>query len=107
MSQTPPPGKNKAIITYITFVGMLIAMSMNSHEKHPFATAHIKNMFGITLLWISAKVFIAYINLLIGEVLFWASIVLLIYSFFLAITNKKPELPYLTKWFDTWFTFLD
>ena len=39
-----PPGKNKAIIAYITFIGMLIAISMNRDEKHEFATWHIKNM---------------------------------------------------------------
>ncbi len=107
MSQTPLPGRNKAIICYITFVGLLIAMSMNSNEKHPFATAHIKNMFGITLLWISAKVFIAYINLILGELFFWTAIVLLIYSLYRAIKNEKPNLPYLTEWFEKWFTFLD
>lgn len=107
MSKIAPPGKNKAIITYITFVGMLIAMSMNSNEKHPFATVHIKNMFGLTLLWISAKVFIAYINLIIGEIFFWTAIILLVYSLIRAITNKKPELPYVSDWFNKWFTFLD
>lgn len=107
MSLTPPAGRNKAIICYITFVGLLIAMSMNSSEKDPFATAHIKNMFGITLLWIIAKVSIAYINLLIGEFFFWTAIGLLIYSLYRAITNKKPELPYFTEWFNKWFTFLD
>jgi hypothetical protein len=107
MSLIPPPGRNKAIICYITFVGLLIAMSMNSNEKHPFATAHIKNMFGITLLWIVSKVFVEYINLILGELFFWTSIGLLIYSLISAVKNKKPDLPYLTAWFEKWFTFLD
>lgn len=107
MSEISPPGKNKAIITYITFVGLLIAMSMNSNEKHPFATAHIKNMFGIVLLWICAIAFDKYINLLLGQLFYWTSIVLLIYSMFRAMTNKKPGIPYLSDWFDKWFTFLD
>ena len=107
MSELSPPGRNKAIICYITFVGLLIAMSMNSNEKHPFATAHIKNMFGIVLFWICAIVFDKYINLILGQLFFWTSIGLLIYSLIRAITNKKPDLPYLTEWFEKWFTFLD
>ncbi|EDM44073.1 hypothetical protein SCB49_10797 [unidentified eubacterium SCB49] len=107
MSKEAPPGKQKAVICYITFVGLLIAMSMNSNEKHPFATIHIKNMFGITLLWISAKVFVAYINLILGEFLFWTAVVLLVYSLVRAIQDKKPNIPFLSEKFDEWFTFLD
>ena len=107
MSQEAIPGKNKAIICYITFVGLLIAMSMNSNEKHPFATAHIKNMFGIVLLWIIAIVFDKYINLILGQLFYWTSVIVLIYSLIRAITNKKPEIPFFSDWFDKWFTFLD
>ena len=46
-----PPGKSKAIIAYITIVGLLIAISMNKDEPHEFASYHIKNMFGITLMF--------------------------------------------------------
>ena len=45
-----PSGKTKAIIAYLTFVGLLIAYFMNKDDRHEFATWHIKNMFGLVIL---------------------------------------------------------
>jgi len=99
-----PSGKTKAIIAYITFVGLLIAYFMNKDNPHEFSTWHIKNMFGLVLiLFIS----VALKEYSIGFYIYWVSFVLWIISLILALSNKKRGIPYLSEKFQTWFTFLD
>lgn len=105
--QTPPPGKNKAIIAYITFVGMLIAYFMNRDEPHEFARWHIKNMCGLTLILLVSQVMQEYIHSLFGFILWLFWLVFTLFSLFMAITNKKIGIPYLSEKFQEWFTFLD
>lgn len=101
-----PPGKNKAIITYITFVGMLIAISMNKDKPEAFATWHIKNMFGLCLLFIIALVTQFNIHLLVGDILYVIAVLLWVYCFIMALRNKTIGIPFFSKKFQTWFTFL-
>lgn len=42
-------GKTAAALSYITFVGLIIAFSMNSVPKNPFAAFHIRQSLGLTL----------------------------------------------------------
>lgn len=101
------PGKTKAILAYATFVGFLIAASMNASQKDEFATWHLKNMFGIIVLWIISLVTQLNINLLTGDILQIISILFLIYSLVMAIQDKKRGVPFLSEKFQQWFTFLD
>ncbi|MCH7784315.1 MAG: hypothetical protein IIB06_02710 [Bacteroidetes bacterium] len=107
MESYPPLGKNKAIIAYITFVGMLIAYFMNRDEKHEFATYHIKNMFGLVLLLFISQVTQANIHLLAGEILWLFSSIFWLYSLLMAFDNKKKGIPWLSEKFQEWFTFLN
>jgi len=101
------PGKTKAILAYATFVGFLIAASMNGNEKDEFATWHIKNMFGIIIIWIVSLVIQLNINYLTGDVLQILSILFVIYSLIMAVQDKKQGVPFLSKKFQQWFTFLE
>lgn len=101
-----PPGKSKAIIAYLTFIGMLIAYFMNRDDRHEFATWHIKNMFGlVVLLFISQIVQIYY--LVPGEIIWWIAFVGWLFSLIMAISNRKSALPYFSEKFQEWFKFLD
>lgn len=101
------PGKNKAILAYATFVGFLIAASMNANQKDEFATWHLKNMFGIILIWIVSIVTKFNINLFFGDILQIISILSLIYSLVMAFQDKRQGVPFLSEKFQQWFTFLD
>ena len=100
-------GKNKAIIAYLTFIGFLIAASMNSDRKDEFATWHIKNMFGIIVIWIVSLAVQFNIHLLTGDLLYILSVLMLVYSLVMAILEKKRAIPFLSEKFQQWFTFLD
>ncbi len=103
MSETPQ-GKTKAIVAYLTFIGLLISYFLNREDKHAFTTWHIKNMFGLVILLF---VSIAFQNYEIGFYIYWTAVVLWIYSFFMVLTNKQKAIPYLSDKFQEWFTFLD
>ncbi|GEQ86482.1 hypothetical protein ULMS_19900 [Patiriisocius marinistellae] len=100
-------GKKKAIIAYITFIGMLIAFYMNRDIKNEFATMHIKNMFGLFLLLICSQVIASSVDQLFGDILWGIAFLLWIFSIITAIQNKKPSIPYFSEKFQQWFTFLN
>lgn len=102
-----PDGKTTALLAYIPFVGFLIAFSINQEHKHPFATWHTKNMFGLFIMFFVAVVFQAKINYIIGDILWIISVILWIYSFIMAYQNKEKGVPVLGEKFQTWFRFLD
>lgn len=107
MTRTKPKGKHKAIIAYITFIGMFIAYTMNREEKDTFASAHIKNMCGLVLGLLIAQATQAYINPMLGDILWILVFVLWVYSIITVLQNKEPSIPYLSKKFQEWFTFLN
>ena len=102
-----PEGKTKAIVRYITIIGLLIAISMNKDKPHPFATWHIKNMFGIMVIYLIA--FVTSLQdylLVVSEIIFYISILFWLISFVGCIMNKQFGIPYLSEKFQTWFKFL-
>jgi hypothetical protein len=99
-----PPGKTKAVVAYLTFIGLLIAYFINKDNRHEFATWHIKNMFGLLILLFVSVALQAYT---IGFYVYWTSVVLWIISLIMALFNQKQGIPFLSEKFQTWFTFLD
>lgn len=105
--KSAPQGKSTALVAYAPFVGFLIAYSLNQEHKHPFATWHIKNMFGLTLGFIIAMVIQSQVHIVAGDVLWLIVLLLWIISFIYAFLNKEKGIPLLSKKFQDWFTFLN
>ena len=100
-------GKSTALIAYTPFVGFIIAYFFNREENHPFATWHIKNMFGITLMFIVSLVIQAQIDVTIGDIIWLVCVLLWLFSWSMAFFNKKKGIPFLSEKFQDWFTFLN
>ncbi len=102
-----PEGKTTAIISYLTLVGAIIAIFMNNEPKHEFAKFHIRQAFGIHLLF---HAFAILSNVWGGEFgfygLYLCYIILWMYGFIGALSNKKQEIPVLGAYFQKWFTFI-
>lgn len=102
-------GDFKAILAYLTFVGLIIAYIMNMDEKDKFVTFHIKNMFGLVLLLFITTTFfngneiLQYTGQISWIILFfmWA------YSMIMAITGKAKGAPFIGDLFQKWFKLLD
>lgn len=100
-------GRSTALLAYIPFVGFLIGYFVNKEDKHPFATWHIKNMFGIFLMFFVAMVVQSHISFFLGDILSGIAFVLWIYSFIMAYQYKEKGVPGLGDKFQEWFQFLN
>lgn len=98
-------GKSAAITSYILIVGVLIALSMNSENKNPFASFHIRQGLGLTLTFIILGISISYFESIMVAAPMWIFIsVLTIYGIFTAAKGETTPLPLLGKWFQKWFS---
>lgn len=102
-----PPGKTTALIAYAPFVGFMIAYFINRDENNEFATWHIKNMFGLWLLFMVSLIIQSQIDITAGDILWLITCVFWLYSGIMAYFNKKKGIPFLSEKFQDWFTFLN
>lgn len=103
--QTIDEGKPVAITSYILIVGVLIALSMNSENKNPFASFHIRQSLGLNLTFIILGISISYFESIMVAAPMWIFIsVLAIYGIFSAAKGETTPLPLLGKWFQKWFS---
>lgn len=98
-------GKATAITSYILIVGVLIALSMNSENKNPFASFHIRQGLGLTLTFVILGISISHFESIMVAAPMWVFIsVLTIYGIFTAARGETTPLPLLGKWFQKWFS---
>ena len=96
-------GKTIAIIAYLTFIGLLIAIFLNKEKKDKYVLWHCKNMFGLVLLLFIA---VALQNYSVGIYFYYGTVFLWIISLLMAIVGKKQGIPWLSEKFQQWFIFL-
>ncbi len=101
-------GRTTALIAYFTIVGSLIAITMNMEPKNSFARFHIRQAFGIHLLFHALAIVMTFTNiasasliLFIGYLLLWG------YGFLQAMNGKTKPLPLVGDYFQKWFTFIN
>ena len=100
-------GKTAAIISYILFVGPLIAISMNSENKNSFASFHIRQGLGLTITFITLGITISHFENLMIAASMWIFIsVLAMYGLFSAAMGKTTPLPLLGTLFQKLFKSL-
>ncbi|PKP44168.1 MAG: hypothetical protein CVT96_02585 [Bacteroidetes bacterium HGW-Bacteroidetes-13] len=103
-NNTVSDGKAMAIISYITLVGTIIAIIVNSKSKNPFTSFHIRQAFGILLTQILGSVVLGVLGI---HFLGWAFnifiLVLWIIGLLAAIQGETKEVPILGDKFQEWF----
>jgi len=97
-------GKTAAITSYILIIGVFIAMSMNSdEEKNPFASFHIRQAMGLSLIFISLGLIISNFDSLMISISMWIFLsVLWTYGIFSAINGETKPIPLLGNYFQKW-----
>jgi len=104
---TVKAGKTTAIISYLTIVGCLIAITMNLEPKNTFARFHIRQAFGIHLSFHALAIVFNYSDFLYAWVgLYVFYLILWGYGFIGAISEKKSLMPLVGTFFQKWFTFI-
>jgi uncharacterized membrane protein len=109
METKQQPNNLIAVISYLTLIGLLIAIVMNQNEKNEFASFHIKQSLGITLvslvLYFTGVIpIIGWIISLIGSIFL---LILWIIGLINAITGKQKPVPVLGEKFLEWFSDLN
>ena len=95
--KTVEDGKTMAIISYITWIGLLIAFIMNNDKKNSFAKYHIRQSLLLVLAGVLAV--IPVIGWIWGIFVF----VLWVMGLISAINGEEKEVPVLGKYAQEWF----
>ena len=97
-------GKTAAITSYILIIGVFIAMSMNSgEEKNTFASFHIRQALGLSLIFISLGLIISNFDSPMISISMWISLsVLWTYGIFSAFNGDTKPIPLLGNYFQKW-----
>ncbi|MEW4924073.1 hypothetical protein [Algibacter sp. 2305UL17-15] len=96
-------GKTFAIVSYFTFVGLIIAIIKNLNLKNPFTAFHIRQMLGLILLLIFSNVTEKYVNSLLGTILWFGTFIFWIFGLINAINGDTKLVPFFGKLFQEWF----
>lgn len=97
-------GKTAAITSYILIVGVLIALSMNSETKNPFASFHIRQSLGLSITFIALGLLIGPFGNPMITISMWIFLsVLWTYGIFSAIKGETKPIPLLGDFFQKWF----
>lgn len=100
-------GKTTAIVAYFTLLGAIIAITMNNEPKYEFARFHIRQAFGLHIIFLGCALFLSYaFNQYAFYGLYVFYIVMWIYGFLGALSGKKQSVPVLGPYFQKWFTFI-
>ena len=104
---TEKEGKTTACIAYLTIVGSLIAITMNMEPKNTFARFHIRQAFGIHLLYHGLAIVLTFTGIV--QASFWLFLlygILAVYGLMGALNQKKQSIPGIGPFFQKWFTFI-
>lgn len=101
------PGKTTAIVAYITIVGCLIAITMNIEPRNAFARFHIRQAFGIHILFHALAILLTYTGLAYLSIpIYIFYLVIWVYGFLQVLNKTTKPLPVVGKYFQQWFTFI-
>jgi uncharacterized membrane protein len=105
MKNTSNKGKNTALIAYLTIIGTIIAIFMNTEEnKDEFASFHIRQALGIFLSFFLLGYFVSYFDSWMASSAFYLFyFVLWIYGFLGVLQEKKKTVPLLGELFQQTF----
>ena len=96
-------GKTMAIVSHITFVGVIIAIIMNGDKKNKYTAFYCRQMLGLIIMLFIAQITDKYINGTLGYILWLIAAISWLYSFICIIQGKVKLLPYVGEHFQKWF----
>ncbi|WP_372793761.1 DUF4870 domain-containing protein [Lutibacter sp.] len=97
-------GKTTAIISYITFIGTIIAFIMNNDKHNSFAAFHIRQMIGLSLFSLVNSFIIGrYGGIWASGIIGIGLFVLWIIGFIGATQGEEKKVPFVGDLFQDWF----
>ena len=97
-------GKTIAIISYITWIGTLVAFIMNSNKRNAFAAFHIRQMIGLTILsLVNSFIIYRFVGYMAFSIIGLGLMVVWIIGFIGAIQGEEKSVPLMGDMFQDWF----
>ncbi len=94
MNEIVEKGKTTAITSYILIIGCLIAMSMNADQKNLFASFHIRQSAGLSIMFLSLGLIVSNFGIPEATLALWIFMsVLWTYGIFTAVAGKTTPVP--------------
>lgn len=91
-------GKTIGIVSYITLIGWIIAIILNSSTKSSFASFHLRQTLGLWLMLLVLSI-IPIINIFA-----WALVLILwIIGLVSAVNGEEKPVPFVGGYFQEWF----
>lgn len=100
---TVKEGKSTAIIAYLWWVGLIIAIIKNNKIKNSFASFHIRQMIGLLLFSLAAGLAYKFFGRSIGYILNVGLFVLWIIGLIGAFNGEEKRVPLVGDLFQEWF----
>lgn len=100
-------GKKLAIISYLTFVGLIIAIIMNLEKRNPFTLFHIRQMLGLIIMLLFSNLVEQYVNSLLGTAFWIITFACWIFAIYYAIKEEYKPIPVFGEKFQEWFKNID
>ncbi|GAA4446894.1 membrane protein [Ravibacter arvi] len=103
-NQTVEEGKTTALISYLTIIGLVVALVLNNDKKNAFASFHIRQSLGIMLTGFAVGLvsWVPFIGWLLGLVAFFVLIYMWISGLLYAINGKEKTVPILGDKYVEW-----
>ncbi len=103
-NQTVENGKTIAIVSYLTYIGTIIAFILNNDKKNEFAAFHIRQSVGLGIIFFLVEILTAFSFHGIFKFGFYIFLLLLwIIGFLGAIKGEYKKVPILGDAFQQWF----
>ncbi|WP_409150573.1 DUF4870 domain-containing protein [Sphingobacterium sp. BS-2] len=97
--------KGIGIISYLTWIGLLVAFILNREKNDPFVKFHIRQNLGLFVLGLVAGVlhYIPAAGGIVAYVAFTALFIFWVIGLIGAINGKEKEVPLIGNMFQDWF----
>lgn len=98
-------GKTMGILSYVTIIGLIVAIIMNNDKKNPFASFHIRQSLGIGITGLA----LAFINILpiVGWIIYFVGLFIILCMWIMgllsAVNGKKTPVFLLGEKYQLWF----
>lgn len=103
-NQTIEDGKTLAIVSYLTYIGTIIAFILNNEKKNDFAAFHLRQAIGLGIIFLLIEILTAFSFHGIFKFAFYIFIfVLWIIGFLGAINGEYKKVPIFGDAFQKWF----
>lgn len=96
-------GKTMAIISYLAFIGLIIAFIMNNSKKNEFTQFHIRQSIGLVGVSLINGFVLARFSSMASKVIGIGVLIFIILGIISAVKGEDKPLPILGAQFQDWF----